>query len=92
MLKFPLKIFSFLLVVAVPLSEECKTSPRLVTITTTTPSPFLGPQYLTVQSKGEAGRAQYARMGVYHLTGDYNNQKPVWSRHDGSKKLFYDNG
>ena len=78
MLKFPLKIFSFLLVVAVPFSEECKTSPT-------------GP-YLTVQSKGEAGRAQYARMGVYHLTGDYHNQKPVWSRHDGSKKLFYDNG
>ena len=32
---------------------------------------------------------QYSRMGVYHQTGYYHNKKPVWSRHDGTRKMFY---
>ena len=31
-------------------------------------------------------------MGVYHQTGEYHNGKPVWSRHDGTKKMFYSDG
>ena len=36
---------------------------------------------------------QYNKMGVYEQTGEYHNKKPVWSRHDGTQKMFYyDNG
>ena len=31
-------------------------------------------------------------MGVYEQTGEYHNKKPVWSNHDGTQKIFYDNG
>ena len=31
-------------------------------------------------------------MGVYHQTGEYHNEKPVWSRHDGTKKIYYSYG
>ena len=31
-------------------------------------------------------------MGVYEQTGEYHNKKPVWSRHDGTMKMFYTNG
>jgi len=50
-----------------------------------------GPRYLTVESSGEAGKVQYDRMGVYEKTGEYHNEKPVWSRLDGTDKMFYDN-
>ena len=29
---------------------------------------------------------------MYKLTGEYHNEKPVWSRHDGTEKMFYDSG
>ena len=53
---------------------------------------LLGPQYLTVKSSGEAGREQSGRMGVYLSTGEYHNEKPVWSKYDGTQKIFYDDG
>ena len=53
---------------------------------------FVGPEYLTVSSSGPAGKEQYLRMGVYRQSGETHNNKPVWSRHDGTMKLFYDNG
>ena len=28
-------------------------------------------------------------MGVYEQTGEFHNKKPVWSRHDGTMKMFY---
>ena len=28
-------------------------------------------------------------MGVYEKTGEFHNEKPVWSRHDGTQKMFY---
>ena len=31
-------------------------------------------------------------LGVYHQTGEYHNEKPVWSRHDGTKKIYYSYG
>ena len=31
-------------------------------------------------------------MGVYEQTGEYHNKKPVWSRHDGTEKMFYSIG
>ena len=31
-------------------------------------------------------------MGGYEQTGKYHNNKPVWSRHDGTQRIFYDNG
>ena len=77
-MKVPLKMI--LLSVAIQVSEACKTSP---------PPP---PQYLTVNSSGEAGMKQYGRMGIFELTGEFHNEKPVWSRHDGTQKMFYDNG
>merc|ERR550532_42306 len=46
------------------------------------------PEYLLVFSSGPAGEVQSIRMGVYHQSGEHND-KPVWSRHDGSEKLFY---
>ena len=75
-MKLLLKII--LLSVAIQVSEACKTSP---------PPP---PQYLTVNSSGEAGMKQYGRMGIFELTGEYHNKKPVWSRHDGTEKIYYD--
>ena len=53
---------------------------------------FVGPYYLTVSSSGPAGKEQYRRMGVYRQSGETHNNKPVWSRHDGTQKLFYNNG
>ena len=53
---------------------------------------ILGPQYLTVKSSGEAGKKKSGRMGVYEQTGEYHNKKPVWSRHDGTEKMFYSFG
>ena len=41
---------------------------------------------------GLAGVDQPGSMGVYRLTEETHNNKPVWSRHDGTKKLFFDNG
>ena len=32
---------------------------------------------------------QYDRMGVYEQTEEYHNKKPIWSRHDGTQKMFY---
>ena len=31
-------------------------------------------------------------MGVFRLTGETHNKKPVWAKHDGTQKLFYNNG
>ena len=28
-------------------------------------------------------------MGVYEQTEEYHNKKPIWSRHDGTQKMFY---
>ena len=53
---------------------------------------LLGPQYLTVKSSGEAGKEWFEMMGVYEQTGEYHNKKPVWSRHDGTQKMFYTKG
>ena len=51
------------------------------------------PEYLAVYSSGAAGgMKQGVKMGFYHQSGESNNKKPVWSRHDGTKKLFYANG
>ena len=33
---------------------------------------------------------QYGRMGIFELNGEYHNKKPVWSRHDGTEKIYYD--
>ena len=30
-------------------------------------------------------------MGVFRLTNETHNKKPVWSRLDGTQKLFYNN-
>ena len=48
-----------------------------------------GPLYLTVSSSGEAGEVWYPEMGVYSQSGHYHNNKMVWARHDGTRKLFY---
>ena len=53
---------------------------------------FSAPEYLTVSSSGPAGQKQASKMGVYRQSGETYNNKPVWSRHDGPLKLFYDNG
>ena len=55
---------------------------------------FVAPEYLTVSSSGPAGDSTISSilMGVYRLTGETNNNKPVWSRHAGPFKLFYNNG
>ena len=53
---------------------------------------FVGPYYLTVSSSGPAGKKQYDMMGVYRQSGETLNNKPYWSRHDGTEKLFYFNG
>lgn len=45
-----------------------------------------------MSSSGPAGKEQYGRTGVYRQSGETHNNKPVWSRHDGTEKLFYDNG
>ena len=50
------------------------------------------PEYLTVNSSGPAGAEQYYSTGVFRLTGETHNNKPVWSRHEGTMKLFFDNG
>ena len=52
---------------------------------------FIGPEYLTVSSSGPAGE-RYDLMGVYQLTEETHNKKPVWSRHEGPAKLYYDSG
>ena len=31
-------------------------------------------------------------MGVYEKTGEFHNEKPVWSRHDGTQKLKFTSG
>ena len=54
-------------------------------------SVFVAPFLLTVKTTGRAGEKQYLRMGVYKLTGETHNKKPVWSRHDGTQKMFYSN-
>ena len=51
-----------------------------------------GPEYLTVSSSGPAGGFQYDLMGVYRLTGETFNKKPVWSRDEGNYTLFYNSG
>jgi len=51
----------------------------------------LGPVYLTVTSTGPAGKKQGSRLGVYQQIGETHHGKPVWERHDGTMKLFYDN-
>jgi len=52
----------------------------------------LGPVYLTVTSTGPAGKEQTSKMGVYQQQrGQTHNGRPVWERHDGTEKLFYDN-
>ena len=56
------------------------------------PCIFVGPYYLTVSSSGPVGEKQYSRMGVYRQSGETHNNRPVWSRHDGTMKLFYGNG
>ena len=52
--------------------------------------------YLTIKSSGEAGKAHKDVMGVYQQKGEYHNEKPVWSRHDGThhgpNKIFNGNG
>ena len=45
-----------------------------------------------MSSSGPAGKKQEILMGVYRQTGETHNNKPVWSRHDGTRKLFYSNG
>ena len=45
-----------------------------------------------VKSSGVAGKMRYDLMGVYEQNREYHNKKPVWSRHDGTQKMFYDNG
>ena len=29
-------------------------------------------------------------MGVYHQNREDHNDRPVWSRHDGTEKIYYD--
>ena len=53
---------------------------------------MIGPDSLTVRSSGAAGRERYEMMGVYRNTGHLHNHQPVWVRHDGTVKMFYDNG
>ena len=53
---------------------------------------IVGPYDLTVSSSGPAGKEQDRRMGVYLQSGETHNNKPVWSRHDGTQKLFYSSG
>ena len=48
--------------------------------------------YLTIKSSGEAGKANHGVMGVYQQKGEYHNEKPVWSRHDGTMKIYYSYG
>ena len=48
-----------------------------------------GPLYLTVSSEGGAGELWYPDMGVYSQTGHYHNNKMVWAKHDGTRKIFY---
>ena len=55
------------------------------------PDILRGPQYLTVKNCEKRQRYS-SEVGVYHQTGEYHNEKPVWSRHDGTMKMFYDNG
>ena len=50
---------------------------------------LVGPEYLTVSSSGPAGEEQYQLMGVYRLTEETHNNKPVWSRHQGPAKMYY---
>ena len=53
---------------------------------------YMVTEYLTVSSSGPAGEAQSSRMGVYNLTGETHNNKPVWSRYDGTEKIWYSSG
>ena len=31
-------------------------------------------------------------MGVYEQNGEFHNEKPAWSRHDGNQKLKFTSG
>ena len=70
-----------------PATEESKVIPVI----------FVVPEYLTVTSSGPAGVEQYDLMGVYQLTEENHNKKPVWSLlnnevYKDPVKLVYDNG
>ena len=57
------------------------------------PDTILGPQYLNVQSCGKRGKERYSsELGVYHQSGEYHNEKPVWSKQDGTMKIYYSYG
>ena len=47
-----------------------------------------GPFHLTVFSSGEAGEVWYSSLGVYSKTGKSHNNKTVWARHDGTRRIF----
>ena len=53
------------------------------------PSIFVAPEYLTVSSSGPAGEKFRQLMGVFRLTRETHNNKPVWARHAGPDKIFY---
>jgi len=71
-----------------------KTTTGTTTRNDTLDTPVIAKSYLsyvplTVSSTGPAGKTQSSKMGVYHLTEEYHKNEPVWSRHDGTQKLFY---
>ena len=42
-----------------------------------------------MSSSGPAGKKQGNMMGVYRQSGETHDDKPVWSRHQGPEKLYY---
>ena len=57
------------------------------------PDTFLGPQYLTVKSCGKGGKERYSsELGYYQQTSELHNNKPVWSKQDGTMKIYYSYG
>ena len=48
-----------------------------------------GPYQLTVASTGGAEEFWYRSLGVYSKTGERHNNKTVWARHHGNKKIFF---
>ena len=74
------------------MQPKTETSRSLLELEFLRPCQFLGPEYLTVSSLGPAGEEQSSRMGVYSLTGETHNNKPLWSRHDGTATIFYTSG
>jgi len=57
------------------------------------PPPVPGPQYLTVKSCGKGGKERYSsELGYYQQTSEYHNKKPVWSKQDGTMKIYYSYG